>query len=86
MPRLIRCVLVGQVSRTGEHIVIKPNGDAARCRTVFRVPLADRWDAEAVLAICATPRRPTPSSSGGVIRTPVIGEDAEPKEPRDMRR
>ena len=40
--RALKCVLVGQVYRTGEHIVLKPNGDAARCRTVFRVPLEDR--------------------------------------------
>ena len=40
--RSIKCVLVGQLSRTGEHIVAKPHGDAARCRAVFRVPLEDR--------------------------------------------
>ena len=60
MPRSIRCVLVGQMLGTGEHVVIKPNGDAARCRTVFGVPPDDRWDAESVLSIRATPRKPTP--------------------------
>ena len=75
MTRSIRCILVGQMSRTGEHIVIKPSGDAARCRAVFRVPLEDRWDAEAVLSIRATPRRPTPSSDDGEIRAPVVEED-----------
>ena len=25
MPRSIRCILVGQMPRTGEHVVIKPN-------------------------------------------------------------
>ena len=49
------------------------------------MPLEDRWDAEAVLAIRATLRRPTPSTNDGVIRALVLGEDAEPKEPRDMR-
>ena len=89
MTRAIKCVLVGQVSRTGEHIVVKPNGDAARCRTVFRVPMKDRWNAEAVLCVRATPRKPTPSKSSTdeeVIRAPIIGEDSETKDPRDLRK
>ena len=89
--RAIRCVLVGQASRTGEHIVVKPNGDASRCRTVFRVPLGDRWDAEAVLGVRATPRKPipskmTPSTGEELIRAPLIGEDVEVKEPRELRK
>ena len=31
--RSIEAVWVGQVGRTGEHIVVKPSGDAVRCRT-----------------------------------------------------
>ena len=60
-PRSVRAVWVGQVSRTGEHIVIGPTGDAARCRTVFRVPEPERWDKELVLAINGTPRTPGPT-------------------------
>ena len=86
MTRWIRCTLVGQMSRTGEHIVIKPSGDAARCRTVFRVPVEDRWDAEAVLSIRATPRRPTPSSDDGEIRALLFEEDGVETERRNLRR
>ena len=39
-PRSIRAIWVGQIARTREHIVIKPNGDAVR------------WD---VFKIMATP-------------------------------
>ncbi len=59
--RSVRGVLVGQVSRTGEHIVVVASGDAVRCRTIFRVPEGERWDKDLVLAIQATPRTPAPS-------------------------
>ena len=87
--RAIRCVLVGQASRTGEHVVVKPNGDAARCRTVFRVPLEDRWSADAVLGVRATPRRPTPSkpsTNDEAIRAPLIGDEDAATDPRDERK
>ena len=61
-PRSIPTVWVGQVPRTGEHIVIKQNGDAVRCRTVKRVPKEDRWHPSNVMLIKATPRCPAPSS------------------------
>ena len=73
------------VSHRRAH-VIKPNGDDARGRTVFRVPLEDRWDAEAVLSIRATPQRPTPSSDEGVIRTRHIEEDDVQSERSNLRR
>ena len=86
MPRSIRCILVGQMLRTGEHVVIKPNGDAARCRTVFRVPLEDRWDAEEIVNIRATPRSPTPSSGEGEIRAPLAEEASDDADRRKRRR
>ena len=53
---------VGQVARSGEHIVIKSSGDAVRCRTVRRIPKEKRWNAENVLTVEATPRCPAPNS------------------------
>ena len=35
-PRSIRAAVVGQVGRTGEHVVIKRDGEAVRCRSVRR--------------------------------------------------
>ena len=60
-PRAIPAVWVGQVSRTGEHIVIKPNGDAVKCRTIKRCPEEDRWNADRIASIKGIPRRPSPS-------------------------
>ena len=71
MMRSIRCILFSQMSRTGELIVIKPNGEAARCRKFFRVPLEDRWDAEAVTSVHAALRR---ASDDGVISAPLTKE------------
>ena len=59
--RCIAAIWVGQVSRTGEHIVIGPNGDAVRCRTVFRRPQEERWNKELIKAVQGTPRLPAPS-------------------------
>ena len=55
------------------------------------MPLEDRWDAEAVLGVRATPRKPTPSkpspsTAEDVIRAPLIGEDPEVKDPRELRK
>ena len=61
-PRSIPGVWVGQVPRTGEHIIVKQNGDAVRCRTVKRVPKEDRWHPSNIMLIKATPRCPAPSS------------------------
>ena len=33
-PQSIQAIWVGQIARTGEHIVSKPNGDALRCMTI----------------------------------------------------
>ncbi len=55
-PRAIKGIWVGQVGRTGEHIVVKNNGDAIRCRTIRRLPIEDRWNATMIKDILATPR------------------------------
>ena len=60
-PRSVEATWVGQMGRTGEHIVVGPSGNAMRCRTIRRVAAEDRWQAEAILQIEATPRRPGPS-------------------------
>ena len=62
-PRSIRGVFVGQIARTGEHLVIKQNGDAVRCRTIRRVPIEDRWCPEMILNIMGVPRLPAPSQA-----------------------
>ena len=59
--RSILAVWIGQVARTGEHVVAKQNGDVLKCRTIRRVPEEDRWDAKRILDIKGTPRRPAPS-------------------------
>ena len=59
--RMISAVWVGQVARSGEHVVIKQSGDAVRCRTIKRVPQEERWSADRIFAIKGTPRLPAPS-------------------------
>ena len=86
MARSIHCAVDAQVARTCEHILIKPNGDAARCRTVFRVLAQDRWDAKAVLAIRGIPRRTAPSSAESMIRASIAGEEGEAVDPDERRR
>ena len=60
--RSIDGVWLGIYPRTGEHIILKNNGDVVRVRTINRKPRESRFDAEKVMAILATPREPTPSS------------------------
>ena len=85
----IKAVWVGQVSRTGEHIVVGPSGDAVRCRTVFRVPAEERWNKELVLAISGTPRVPAPTRKDPEKLAAKFEDDTEkeakirqPREPR----
>ncbi len=59
--RCVEAIWVGQVARTGEHIVVLDNGDAVRCRTIKRVLVERRWDPERALLIKATPRCPAPT-------------------------
>ena len=81
LPRFIEAVWVGQSGRSGEHIVIKPNGDAVRCRTIKRVPMERRWNAEKVLLTKATPRCPAPSSkSPEKLVSRVLDEQGDQEE------
>ena len=88
--RSIRAVWVGQVGRTGEHIVVGPSGDAVRCRTIFRVPEDERWDKDRVLAILGTPRVPAPSKKDPDRITARLVDDEEraarPRQERGPRR
>ena len=77
-PRSIEGIWVGQMARSGEHIVIKPSGDAVRCRTIKRVPTQHRWNAEKVLLTRATPRIPSPSSAQPeAISSRLVDEEAK---------
>ena len=59
--RWIFATWVGLDKRTNEHVVILDDGGAAiRVRTVLRRPKSDRWDADAIRKIKATPRSPNP--------------------------
>ncbi len=61
MRRSLCGVWVGQMVRTGEHMIILENGDAIRCRTIRRVPPEERWNADKGFGIVGTPRLPAPS-------------------------
>ena len=83
--RSIRAVVVGQVSRTGEHIVVGESGDAVRCRTIFRVPEDERWNKDLVLAIKGTPRAPAPSKLRSEKLDAPLVDDVDQK-PRPQQR
>ena len=71
--RSIHAIWLGIYPRTGEHIVMKENGDAVRVRTVNRRPEGHRFEPEAITGMEASPRTPTPSS-----RRRTSDVDAEP--------
>ena len=81
----VEAVYVGQVARTGEHIVAQPGGDAFRCRTVRRVPLADRWSLEKVLGVIATPRKPAPTRHRAEGLEPRLADENARRLPRGPR-
>ena len=84
----IEAIYVGQVARTGEHIVAQSNGDAFRCRTVRRVPLEDRWNLEKVLNVIATPRKPAPTKVRSESLEPRLADEGVgviPRRPREPR-
>jgi hypothetical protein len=55
-----RGIWMGVTTRSNEHIVIIDGGEeAVRVRTIKRRPIDERWSAEGVEAIKATPRHPT---------------------------
>ena len=49
--------------KTSEHVIAKADGEAVRVRTVRPVLDEDHWDATAVLAVRALPRKPNPNTA-----------------------
>ena len=59
--RWISGIWVGLTSRSGENLVILPEGGPViRVRTVVRRPASERWDAKAISDVIALPRLPNP--------------------------
>ena len=58
--RSIHGTYVGIWPRTGEHLLAVHNGEVIRVRTIHRLTADKQWDADAVLAVRATPRNPGP--------------------------
>ena len=54
-------IWVGLARRSNEHIVVlEQGGQAIRCRSVRRRPEVNKWDAEKIRNIVASPRMPNP--------------------------
>ena len=83
--RSILGVWLGVYARTGEHIVLKENGDVVRVRTINRRPEGQRFNADMITSIEATPRRPTPSARrpDGEIEGQLLGEEGGGRRPRE---
>ena len=60
--RSVEGTWVGIYPRTGEHIVVRKDGEAIRVRTVHRVVEQERWNSEMLRAVRATPRLPNPDA------------------------
>ena len=59
--RFVEATWVGFSGRSNEHVVVlKSGGPAIRVRTVRTRPPSERWNAEAVVEIIATPDTPNP--------------------------
>ena len=59
--RVIRGIWLGIDPKTGEHrVALLSGGPVVRARTVIRVPDSEKWNAEEVMKIVATPRQPNP--------------------------
>ena len=54
-------IWVGVARRSNEHfVVLEQGGQAIRCRSVKRRPEVNKWDAEKIRNIVASPRMPNP--------------------------
>ena len=82
--RCVEVTWVGEIARSGEHIVIKHNGDAFKCRTIKRVPVEHQWSAERIMQVRGTPRNPAPSMKNSHQRESRLVDDeaAETRGPR----
>ncbi len=86
MARWVEGTWVGQVPRTGEHILITKGDRAVRVRTAKRVPEDERWRADVIRSITATPRTPTRNGEDSEIKAPRAGDEAgERRPPADQR-
>ena len=66
-------VWLGMDGRTGEHrVALKDGGPVERVRTSIRVPDSEKWSAEQIAKVVATPRQPNP-------------RDKEQKDTKNMR-
>ena len=70
---------LGVYPRTGEHIIALASGEAIRVRTVHRLAAEDQWDVDAVMAVRALPRKPSPDgpASEPRPRRNTTADDAE---------
>ena len=82
--RCVEVTWVGQIARRGDHIVIKHNVDAFKCRTIKRVPVEHQWSAERITQARGTPRDPAPSMKNSHQRESRLADDeaAETRGPR----
>ena len=76
--RWLKGTWVGWDERTGEHVVVLHTGQAVRIRSVRPVPESERWSAEAVRAMRATPNVPNPKDIDQ--RDPLPARDAKRKD------
>ena len=71
---------IGATSRSGEHVVALQDGGAAiKVRTVKRRPEDERWSAQAIKDIVASPKAPNPKDKNqGEIRPERLTKGADP--------
>ena len=92
-------IWVGIAKKSNEHIVVlEDSGQAIRCRTMRRRPMGDRWKAQAIAEIRASPRMPNPKDPEDddvkPVREPAVREvspdevvgDAPARPPSEVRR
>ena len=58
--RSVEGIWAGVYPRTGEHVVVRHDGEAIRVRTVHRAVVQERWNVDMIRAVRATPRQPNP--------------------------
>ena len=75
--RWIRGTWVGMTDRSHESILITRQGKAVRVRTIKRTPIEERWSAEEIKKIVATPRNPVPGEKVEEPEARHAGEQAQ---------
>ena len=79
-PRSIPATWLGIYERTGEHLVATRRGDVIRVRTIHRLPKEDQWNADAVFAVRALPRKPNPEKGSREPEPKLAQDKAEDEE------